>query len=504
MVTTTIQEPAGPQAVPPVKTEPGKRPPGRPTKLAPPPPSEAGSFWEWIDSIPKDDWQNLICYVWRTGPFLNLSQTSGKPISLEKLAQPFDVTYMLKTHGSGGYRFDVCYTQPNGTEKKRIRQAYETIIDMRYPPRVPAGEWLDDPRNKDWAWAKPQLEAEEKDRVLRAAASLNGAPEQAQSKTAELGELLELAEKLRGKGDNNAGLLVELIKMNDPTKVLTLAKEIAAVQNPAPKEDGAMGLLMKFLVDELKDMRQVRATAPDPLDTATKLLTGAKDLFGTLGMGQAPAAAATNPDTASTVVSTVGDISGRVVDKLGDYTPGLIGLFTHLKDRDLQIAEIRVRQGMAPDRPWEFQGSRVAPVATAVQARPDPAAAPAAPSPVSAPPPAPGVMTPQLLLQKYNAILNAHFMILIDKFKNEDGYRMQDHLLDREGRNTFNAFREDATVELLLGMVSANAQLKTIFTPPEKAGRFFEELLSEPPPAGEQEEEEDDEEESLPIGQTDK
>ena len=113
-------------------------------------------------------------------------------------------------------------------------------------------------------------------------------------------------------------------------------------------------------------------------------------------------------------------------------------------------------------------------------------------------------MTPQLLLQKYNAILNAHFMILIDKFKNEDGYRMQDHLLDREGRNTFNAFREDATVELLLGMVSANAQLKTIFTPPEKAGRFFEELLSEPPPAGEQEEEEDDEEESLPIGQTDK
>ena len=203
--------------------------------------------------------------MWRTGPFPNLSQTSGKPISLEKVAQPFDVNYMLKTHGSGGYRFDVCYSQPNGTEKKRIRQAYETIINMRYPPRVPAGEWLDNPRNKEWAWCKPELEAAEKHRVLEAAAKLNGTAEPQQSKTEELSDMLDLVNKLKpAEGNANTALLLELIKMNDPSKAFTLAKEIAGMAAPAPQnqDNSITAMLLKFLMEDRRALMDQRANAP--------------------------------------------------------------------------------------------------------------------------------------------------------------------------------------------------------------------------------------------------
>jgi len=516
MANTTVQEPQAPQLVPPAKNGRGKAPkpqaeeaqPARSGKYRLIGNPDAQTFAEWLDSIGDDDWTRSFCYVYRAAPVTD-RQSAGKPTHVDKIGAKFDLQEILKRHGSGRYRFDFCYVPRGTTKYERVAQEYETLLDMTRPPKVGLGEWTEAPANKDWAWAKPLLEAEEKDRTLKAAAAFTPPPQEVQSKTEELGELLELAEKLRGKDNNNAGLLIELIKMNDPSKVLTLAKEIASVQNPgASKDDGAMALLMKFIMEELREARASRAAVADPLETATKLLTGAKDLFGTLGMGAPATAAAAKADTTSVIVSTVGDILGRTVDKLGEYAPNIMALVSHLKDRDLQIAEIRARQGMNPDRPWEFQGSRTAPVTRTINTQPQPTGPiitppPAAQTaPVNAPPPAAPVMTPQLLFQKYNALLNAHFVILIDKFKNETGFAMQDHLLDREGRNTFNQFREDSTVDLLMGLVASNGQLKTIFTPPEKARQFFEELLSEPPPAGEAEDDDDDDEEDGdgPIG----
>lgn len=444
--------------------------------------ASARSNAEWLDSTTEDDWAHMIAYVWRCEPVTD-RKSGGGPTSIDKITRKFDYADIRKMHGSGRYRFDISYIPPNGGKQTRIKQFYETIFSMEHPPMLPMGDWVDDPRNKDWAWAKPALEAAERERVLKAAAAFNGAPPaEPQSKTEELSELLELAEKLRGK-DGNAALLVELIKMNDPTKVLTLAKEIAAVQQPAPpREDAGTALLMKFLIEELRDSRQRNLNAPDPLETTTKLITGAKELFSNLGMGAAPAAAG-KVDTASVVVSTAGDIIGRVVDRLGEYAPSIIGLVQHLKDRDLQIAQIRAQQGMNTERPWEFQNRNPPPARTVQPPAPPPAA------PNNAPAPAPVAMTPQLLFQKYQAMLQSHFSILVDKFQNEDGFAMQDHLLDREGRRMFNQFRADATVDLLLGLVAANEQLKAIFTPQEKARQFFEELLSEPEPAGQTPEE---------------
>lgn len=501
MATTTVQEPTGPQAVPPPKAPEKRAHAGRPPKpIAPPPSAEEGSFWEWLDSIPRDDWQNLICYVWRTGPFLNLSQTSGKPISLEKVAQPFDVNYMLKTHGSGGYRFDVCYSQPNGTEKKRIRQAYETIIDMRYPPRVPAGEWLDDPRNKEWAWCKPELEAAEKHRVLEAAAKLNGTAEPQQSKTEELSDMLDLVNKLKpAEGNANTALLLELIKMNDPSKAFTLAKEIAGMAAPAPQnqDNSITAMLLKFLMEDRRALMDQRANAPDPLESATKLITGAKGLFEGMGMGLGgPAGNPGKPDMATAVVSTIGDIIGKAVDQFGPYFPQVLGVIQHVKDRDYQIAQLAQQRNMDPQRPWAYQGP-----AQPQQQRPAPPVnAPpvnaAAPPPVNTPAPAPAPMTPQVLFQKYQQLFNRQFTALQHAFKHEDGFYMMDIAIEQEGRANWDEFRKDASVELLMGLVNAIPQLQQIFTPADEARAFFAELMSDPDAA--RPDQEDDEDETLP------
>src|ERR1700679_3267830 len=107
MATSTVEPPAGPQAVPAVKkdTRGGARPgAGRP-KTKETEAEAQDSFWEWLDALAKDRWQNLICYLWRTDPVLDLSG-GGKPITIEKIVRPFDSTYIYETHGSGGYRFD--------------------------------------------------------------------------------------------------------------------------------------------------------------------------------------------------------------------------------------------------------------------------------------------------------------------------------------------------------------------------------------------------------------
>ena len=468
MATTTAQEPRL-QEVPPAEKEPkrkgpapgtGGRPPG--IVMKPTPPADTGSFWQWIGSIPKDDWQNLICYVWRTGPLVDLSG-NGKPITIEKICQPFDSDYMLKTHGSGSYRFDVCHIKPDGTEQKRIRQAFETLMDLKYPPRVALGDWIDDPRNKNWEWAKPELEAAQQQRVQA------NVP-QAQNKTAELKELLSLVGEITPK-DNSTALLIELLRQQDPTKMLGLAKEIAALnQTAAANGDGSMQMMfMKFLLEEMKEARQLRAQPQEnPLKVATELLTGAKSLFENMGVGGP--SVPVKLDTGAVIVQQAGDVIGKIVDGLGQHVPSLIALFHHIKDRDLQIAQIAAARNMNPQRPFEYAG----PTATPAVAQSQPSApAPAAPS-------EPQQMTVPVFFTKYQALLQRNLPFLTDHFSNEDGYVFQDHIIDREGRNQFNEIRKDASVDLLMQLVQGHPQLREMFHPPEKARQFFEEFLSDP------------------------
>ena len=116
-------------------------------------------------------------------------------------------------------------------------------------------------------------------------------------------------------------------------------------------------------------------------------------------------------------------------------------------------------------RPWEYKAPEQ-PAAPAVAAPPPTQQPPA-------PPPQNGPMTPQLLFAKWGALIQGVFPYLQDHFLNYGGADFQDWFVEHKGLDTWNAFKKDATPELLTQATQMHPQLKSIFTPEEKVLAFF-------------------------------
>jgi hypothetical protein len=479
MATTTSQPPAGPQPVPEVKRPVGRPPKPRPNGLEAPAPGDEGSFWEWLDSIPRESWQNLICYVWRCGPLIDTG--SGKPTTIAKIGQPFDSNFILETYGSGIYRFDVVEQPRAPSEKARcIRRVFENLLDMRYPPKVPAGSWMDDPRNKEWEWAKPAIE---EDAAKRIAANQ---PQQSNGIVDTLELFTKLQEISGGKADSSmTAVVLQMLQSNqealrnyqDPTKQFTTLKGLMDMAGGGKQQDSGMGMVLEIMRDELRatraELAALRAQPPvNPVAQLKETLGVLQDLGMNMPGGGNGKAAGTG------VTEAIVDVAGRVIDKLGDAVPAIAAAYQFGKQKEAEIEQIKAN---APkNRPWEFGEGKPAPTAVVPQ--------PATSSP-NTPPQAPveqGPMTAQRLFAKYAPLIGQIIPILVDHFQNSDGAAFQDWFIHRKGADTFNAFRADATPELLTEAVTSHPQLRMIFQPEDKVLNFFADLLAEP------EEDEDD------------
>lgn len=420
----------------------------------------AGSNQEFLESITDKEWQNLTCYVYRTAPSID-RQAAGKEISIDKVGTKFDMKDILNRHGSGRYKFVLSYAPPSGGQWIRVRQWYETVFDMEKPPRVPLGDWLDNPANKDWEWCRPLLRAEEVIREQQAAEKIGGKQQPQQNAVEQLKEAIELAKGMM-PGDNSQAILLKVLDQSGPAQMLTMAKNLAELRQPQTGTDN--NAMVMLLLEHL--LKKENPPPVDPLETTTKLIQGVKGLME--GIGAPAAAAPAKLDTGGLIVQQAGDILAKAIEQFGPYVPAAIDLFRHLKDRDLQIAQVAAARGMNPAKPWEYQPAQVPQAAQPI----------AAPQPVQQPENQP--MTPQVFFAKHQALLNEVFPILKDKFNNESGYDLADWIIDRKGRDAYFAIRKDATVDLLSTLVSAVPQLNQIFQPPAEARVFFEELLCDP------------------------
>jgi hypothetical protein len=492
MATTTAVPPAGPQVVKRshggARAGSGREPKPetveKRAKVAEATSEEAISSWEWLDAVPKANWgTKLICYAHRTKPLIDLG--SGKPVAIEIIAHPFDLTYILKTHGSGGYRFDVSVIPEDGSKQHRIKQFYETVFDMRFPPRIPFGTWLDDARNKDWEWARPALLEE----AQRATAAAPAAEQQSPAQT--LVDYLDVATKVKelSGGNENPGIASLVFKMlessqealrayQDPTKqAATLKSMIELFGGGQKKEDSSLLLILELMKEQNRDLREelkaMRAQTPtNPLDGVKPVL----ELLSTLGVNLGGGGGGGRVNTADTVVSTVGDVLSKVIDKASDLAPQIVGAYQHGKNVELQIAREGLKTGK---KPWEFQ-----PATTTTPAPAGPP--PPAPAPVSE-----GPMTYQTLFVKYQALFNEVYPRLIDCFNNETGDDFRDWLIDRKGGDLWAAFKKDATPELLTQMTQAHPGLKPQWQPEDKVLIFFSQMMDD--------EEEDDDVEEPPV-----
>lgn len=480
--------------------------------------TNAGTNEEYLASIQDEHWKHLTCYLYRTAPIFD-RQSAGGATSIDKFASKFDYQEVLKRHGSGRYKFILSYAPPNGGQWVRVRQWYETLMDMDKPPRVPLGEWIDKPDNEDWAWAKPFLIAQDAERSKTAAESIQKQQGEGGNGLNQLSQALEFVEKFRPKNEDNPSLAVALVKMmqdqqertaaaSDPAKQIETARNLKELMDGGRKEDSTLTtLLIQNLMEELRELRKVRSEpAPDPLASSMTTIKGVLGMLNEFGvLGGAAAVVSGKTDVGSTIASTVGDILGKVVEKGTEVLPDILSTVRYAKDRDLQLAQIAQARQMNPTRPWEFQGTPgntrpAQPVAPAAQG-PQPVAQPVPPTPPQPVQPE-GPLTPQLFFAKYQALFTNYFQTLKDHFKNEDGYVLRDLLLDREGRNMWNQFREDASVEMLMSIVSAHPLLKASFTPEAKAREFFEDLLSDPDtmPPDEEDDDENGDDETTPVG----
>ncbi len=165
----------------------------------------------------------------------------GEPITEEKIKID---------HGSGKYRLYLNFKRPETKEEKELDSVELEILDMKFPPVIPPGEWVDDPRNKQWAWAKP----------LGAGPNFqNGQQQQAPAidPLAAFGTFMDIQDRLREQTPAQASQPAQS-PANDLLAQLKLLKEVTQPSAPAaPAKDP-----LELAISLMTIMNQQRAENP--------------------------------------------------------------------------------------------------------------------------------------------------------------------------------------------------------------------------------------------------
>lgn len=218
-------------------------------------------FFEQISRFSNVEWEQHIIYVYRLAPITDRT-AGGTTKYVQKYASRFDQETLKADLGSGRYRLQLNRYGDKG-QSKTVRTFEIDIEDMNFPPKVPPGEWLDDPRNKRWAWARKKEEQ-------------NGAAAGADSWTPE--RVMKFVKELRPDVPQNDQMSItkavldavketraELGKANDPAAMITTLKELILIAKPAETkpegENQQFTLLMRMLDASEKRAEQAIADA---------------------------------------------------------------------------------------------------------------------------------------------------------------------------------------------------------------------------------------------------
>jgi hypothetical protein len=104
--------------------------------------------------VSKADWgARANIYLYRVEPMIDRTR-SGENKFVNVYAEPVSEDRIMADYGSGRYKLILNFRKPGAETGDLIDSMYMDILNMKYPPKIPLGEWVDDPRNKKWAWAK--------------------------------------------------------------------------------------------------------------------------------------------------------------------------------------------------------------------------------------------------------------------------------------------------------------------------------------------------------------
>lgn len=250
--------------------KPGEINPGRKDPL----PKVLG-FFDRLAATPLADWGTRAkVTIYRLYPVTDATVGSQKKYIKVYTQPPVNEERIKQDCGSGRYRLYLSFKAPAQNEKE-VDSIEIDILDMNFPPKVPKGAWLDDPRNAEWAWAKEAYDKQNTpqqntghssdnvldtiDKVLDVAERFKPEAPTPKSATEELQTLVAVAEKLRPP---------ETVPQFMQAQFTSLQQQISAQQERADK-----------LMDKLMDARTAKPADNNGLSVVKELITGFKDLL---------------------------------------------------------------------------------------------------------------------------------------------------------------------------------------------------------------------------------
>lgn len=441
-------------------------------------PPEGTPFWDQVASFTVDDWNYLIAYVWRVAPLID-KRNAKEGISIAKYSRPFDMATLKHEHGSGRYRIDLCRIPANGAKQTRILQEYVEILDMDYPPRVPYGDWMNEPENQMWQWAEEPL----KMRVIEAQKRLERAERgsvEGPDPNAMFTTVLAGIRELRGDKADNSDLATRLVEvlltnqaqmtaMNDPARQMATLKTLMAEIAPAQNGEGnAMKEMVGFLRETITDLRtEVRELRNQQQNQPRRsVLEELKDLNEAAGLIGYKRRGEPNPNPGEPKGTDWGGVALQALEKFGPFVPSIVQAIM----RGPQNAAMSQTPGQQP----------------AINPQPQ-VAAPAVPQfDLSQVPeehrPAMEALQDRLKLvvPKYGQLLSDITPFVRDFFSaKESGLDLRDWFIDRKGKMLWVQLCDDAGPDVL--MLLAKMAMPDVMQPPEQVQRFFQEFCSNAP-----------------------
>lgn len=136
--------------------EPEPEKPSRPPKKGKATPAPAGgpTFWQKVAAVNKEDWGTRAqLYLYRVEPVID-RRRAGSQTYITKYAEPISEDRILADHGSGRYKVILNFRKAGAEQGDEIDSIYLDLLNLQFPPKIAPGDWVDDPNNKKWAWAK--------------------------------------------------------------------------------------------------------------------------------------------------------------------------------------------------------------------------------------------------------------------------------------------------------------------------------------------------------------
>lgn len=443
----------------------------------------AQEFFAYLKTFPPEAWrEELQMYLFRLAPITDRNKT-GNYKHVQKYLKPIDANEVMREFGSGGYRLMFNRYDPATRKTTLLREHNFDIQNIDFPPRVPLGEWLEDDRNKEWAWARPALLAQQ-----NAAYALNGmgGGMQPGEQAGLVKAVAEIIKELKPQADDGErSSLTEMVmdqmkdnmklvrEASDPSQMLGIVREILTAVKPGNGTgDGLTAVMLQQLkASDERNTLLLTKILERPQKSMIEELKDLKGLSDDLFGGRRR----NGPEP-------VGTTGWDVARDLGTQA-----LKTLTTVGEIYIRRLMMVQGQAGGQPQPPADGSV----SVLQAEPVEMTAEDKQKMIAT------------ISNQYGVFFDDITPHLVDHFHNFDGFDFQEWFCEEYGRSMYRTIRNFSSqtfvdvIELrkTVAPEAIRAKLQEL-KPAEKLLGFVQEFLSDPP------DDEEEERHDPPVGQT--